>query len=210
MSFWISKSYIITHRPFLRYWNFKPLTTLENTLVSLSNMQEPSNQQFQSIVDKVQSKLMGWKAKLLPFAGYTTLVQLVTLTISDYYMQGEALPIRVRNNIDNINWNFLWGSSEEHRRLHLVGWKKLVTSKEARTTQVARPNNLTLLANSTGSWWMKKMLCGWISLLYVLFMVCAQIPSYMCSRSASLQWCSIIVWLYQMRPSVFELKLDAW
>lgn len=66
-------------------------------------MQEPSNQQFQFMIDKVQSKLMGWKAKLLPFAGYTTLVQFVTLIISDYYMQGEALPIRVRNNIDNIN-----------------------------------------------------------------------------------------------------------
>lgn len=71
-------------------------------------------------------------------------MQSATLTIPNYYIPGPP-PIKVCNNLDNINWNFLWGSSEEHRRLHLVGVETVGHLQGGLGLQVARPN-LTLVA----------------------------------------------------------------
>ena len=58
------------------------------------------------------------------------------------------LPTRVLNNLDKVNRNFVWGSTEEHKKLHMVGWKK-VTKPKCRGglgIQEASGRNLTLAA----------------------------------------------------------------
>ena len=76
------------------------------------------------IIEKLKSKLASWKANLLSFASKLVLAQLVTSTIPNYYMQYAALPL-----VDRINSNFLWGSSNRKRKLHMVGWKKSLSRK---------------------------------------------------------------------------------
>ena len=48
--------------------------------------------QYNFIVDRIISKLVGWKSKLLSFAGRTVLVKPVMMAIPNYVMQGVALP----------------------------------------------------------------------------------------------------------------------
>lgn len=45
-------------------------------------------------------------------------------------MQEVALSVKVYNNLNKLNKNFLWGSLEELKTIHLVGWCKLVKPKE--------------------------------------------------------------------------------
>ena len=45
-------------------------------------------------------------------------------------MQCAQLPIRILDGIDRVNRNFLWGSSETTKKVHWVGWHKVVKSKE--------------------------------------------------------------------------------
>ncbi len=73
------------------------------------------------IVERVQAKLTSWKAKLLSPVGRMVLIQSVTSAIPAYYMQTTALPSSVCNKLDRLNMNFLWGSSEEKRKMHMVG-----------------------------------------------------------------------------------------
>jgi len=69
-------------------------------------------------------------------------------TIPNYVMQGAALPTDVCEKLDKINRDFLWGSSPEKRKMHLVGWSKIIKSKEegGLGIQVAKAKNITLLA----------------------------------------------------------------
>ena len=40
-------------------------------------------------------------------------------------MQCAYLPINICNKIDMIVRKFLWGTSEEKRKMHLVNWDKV-------------------------------------------------------------------------------------
>ena len=62
-------------------------------------------------------------------------------------MQGALLPPKVCSEIDRANSNFLWGSTPEKRRLHLVNWNAVTLPKEHGGLDLheSRPRNLTLL-----------------------------------------------------------------
>ena len=69
------------------------------------------------------SELAGWKANLLSLAGRAVLIQVSTSTIPNYIMQCTALPKKLLGNIDRVNRNFLWGSTNEAKKVHWVGWR---------------------------------------------------------------------------------------
>ena len=62
-------------------------------------------------------------------------------------MQGVALPSHICDKLDKVNRDFLWGSTSEKRKLHLVGWSKIVRPKEdgGLEIQAAKAKNLALL-----------------------------------------------------------------
>ena len=92
-------------------------------------------------------KLAGWKTKFLSFAGRAVLVKSVMSAVPNHVMQGVNLPRHLCDKLDKISRNFLWGSTTEKRKLHLVGWEKVIRSKEegGLGIQSARAKNLALL-----------------------------------------------------------------
>lgn len=82
------------------------------------------------IVDKVQKRLSGWKAKCLSLAGRCVLVQVVSSTIPVYVMQTMTLPISVCDKIDKINQNFLWGDTGTDKKVHLANWNMVCRPKK--------------------------------------------------------------------------------
>ena len=90
----------------------------------------PSNQDFNFVLDRVKQKLADWKANLLSMAGRMTLIQASLSTIPTYTMQCAYLPSKVLKNIDRINRNFLWASTETTRKMHWVGWQKVTKPKK--------------------------------------------------------------------------------
>ena len=87
-------------------------------------------QDFRFIIERVQSRLAGWKANLLSFTGRLVLTQAVITTILNYAIQCVALLAKVLNSVDRLSRNFLWGSLEGKKRLHLVSWKKITKPKK--------------------------------------------------------------------------------
>ena len=63
-------------------------------------------------------------------------------------MQCTTLPKRLLNNIDRVNRNFLWGSSENTKKTHWVGWHKVIKPKIEGGLSIhsARGKNIALLA----------------------------------------------------------------
>lgn len=107
-----------------------------------------SNQDFKFVLDRVKTKLVGWKANPLSMAGRSVLIQAVSSTIPAYVMQSRMLPGKVLEGTDRVNRNFLWGSSDNSKKMHWVGWKKVTRSKEdgGLGLQIVRGRNTALFA----------------------------------------------------------------
>jgi hypothetical protein len=103
---------------------------------------------FDFVVEKVQANLSSWKAKLLSPAGRVILVQSVTSAILAYYMQNVALPIRIYSSLDKLNRDFLWRSTDERKKIHMVSWNKVCRPRDLGGLGLysAKARNLALLA----------------------------------------------------------------
>ena len=110
--------------------------------------QGASSQDFNFVIERVQSKLQGWKASMLSMAGRVVLSQAVISTIPSYVMQGCIIPSRVLNSLDRINRNFVWGSNDSVKKMHMINWKKVTKpkAKDGLGLQEAKGRNLTLAA----------------------------------------------------------------
>ena len=58
------------------------------------------------------------------------LIQASSSAIPAYVMQSNLLPNKVLDGIDKVNRNFLWGSVDNKRKMHWVGWNKITRPKE--------------------------------------------------------------------------------
>ena len=86
--------------------------------------------QYNFVAERVMKKLAGWKTKFLSFAGRAVLVKFVMSAVPNHVMQGVNLPRHLCDKLHKINRDFLWGSTNEKRKLHLVRWEKVIKSKE--------------------------------------------------------------------------------
>ena len=94
------------------------------------------------------NKLSGWKTKFLSFVGRFVFIKSVMFAIPNHVMQGVALSAYICDKLDKINRDFLWGSTSDRKRMHLVGWNKIVKFKEEGGLgfQAARAKNIALLS----------------------------------------------------------------
>ncbi|XP_019150780.1 PREDICTED: uncharacterized protein LOC109147628 [Ipomoea nil] len=84
---------------------------------------------FSSIIDKMRRKLANWKASALSMAGRKTLVQASLASIPTYTMQSMALPVSTCKLIDKVCRNFLWGHTDDTRKIHTVSWDDICKPK---------------------------------------------------------------------------------
>ena len=73
---------------------------------------------YQFLVDKLQSKLEGWKANLLSQAGRTTLINSVLQTLPLYTFSCFKVPETICRRMDFIVRAFWWGHVHVVKKLH--------------------------------------------------------------------------------------------
>ena len=108
----------IQENPCVIFWDLSQTPNLGKYLGFPLKHRRGNNQDLNFILYRVKQKLAGWKANLLSLAGRTMLIQAFTSTISAYVMQCMALPKKLLDDIDRVNRNFLWGSSDSLKRTH--------------------------------------------------------------------------------------------
>lgn len=81
---------------------------------------------FQPILDKVLSKINGWRAKTLSQAGRTVLIKAIASAIPTYAMSTFVLPTSICKALDRNFKNFWWGfPAGKSRNLSLKSWKSI-------------------------------------------------------------------------------------
>ena len=89
-----------------------------------------SSQDYNFILERIKQKLVGWKANLLSLAGRAVLIQASLATIPSYVIQCAHLSGNILDGLDQVNRNFLWGSSETIKKIHWIGWQKVTITKD--------------------------------------------------------------------------------
>nr|KAJ0222557.1 hypothetical protein LSAT_V11C200085590 [Lactuca sativa] len=85
---------------------------------------------WKPIVGKFQEKLSNWKAKTLLFGGRLTLIKSVLGSLSTYYLSLFKAPQGVMDLLERLRRRFLWGGTNEKRKMHWVDWSKVVAEKK--------------------------------------------------------------------------------
>ena len=103
---------------------------------------------FGTVIERVSSKLAGWKRRFLSLAGRITLTKSVLSSIPVHTMSSIALPVSTLIQLDKIARSFIWGSGEGIRKQHLVSWEKICKPKREGGLGIrsAKEMNIALLA----------------------------------------------------------------
>jgi hypothetical protein len=81
---------------------------------------------FQPLIDKVISKINGWRAKTLSQAGRTVLIKSTAAAIPTYAMSTFLLPSSLCHTLDRRFKDFWWGfPSDKARHLSLKSWDSI-------------------------------------------------------------------------------------
>ncbi|CAA7037229.1 unnamed protein product [Microthlaspi erraticum] len=84
---------------------------------------------FGEVLEKVTSRLAGWKSQMLSLAGRITLRRSMLSSIPVHTMSTIVLPHSTVARLERNARSFLWGDTVEHRKQHLVAWEKVCTPK---------------------------------------------------------------------------------
>lgn len=82
-------------------------------------------QTWAPVIEKVEKVLKVWRRSRMTLAGRLTLLISNMSSLPIYYMSLFKMPATVANKIERMQRRFLWGDSEEKRKLHLINWEKL-------------------------------------------------------------------------------------
>jgi len=85
---------------------------------------------YGEVLEKVNSRLTGWKSRTLSLAGRITLTKAVLSSIPVHSMSSIILPASTLESLDKVSRTFLWGGTTDKRKLHLLAWKKICKPKE--------------------------------------------------------------------------------
>lgn len=98
-------------------------------LGSLPYVGRNKRSRYKTIIDKMQNKLAGWKSQCLSMAGRITLAQSVLGSMTIFNMQHEKFHVTVCREMEKIQRNFVWGSSVEKKKIHLIKWETICLPK---------------------------------------------------------------------------------
>lgn len=82
----------------------------------------PSWNDYVFLVDRIQSKLQGWKTKLLSHAGREILIKSTLSSIPSNFMSTVKLPKGIIKKINSIICDFWWGFDNASKHLYLKSW----------------------------------------------------------------------------------------
>ncbi|XP_062186766.1 uncharacterized protein LOC133890399 [Phragmites australis] len=87
------------------------------------------NDRFQSIRDKFNKRLTNWAEKYLSSGGKEVLIKSVMQALPTYIMGVFKLSSTLCENLMQLVRNFWWGDEQNQRKLHWIGWGKLIMPK---------------------------------------------------------------------------------
>ncbi|XP_025702516.1 uncharacterized protein [Arachis hypogaea] len=84
---------------------------------------------FKNVLERMQSKLKGWKSHCLSLAGRITLSKSILNPIANFDMQHMRIPKGICQKMEKMQRRFIWGDTPNQKRMHHVNWQTLCLPK---------------------------------------------------------------------------------
>lgn len=99
-------------------------------------------------MEKVSSRLSGWKCQCLSMAARVTLTRAVLSSIPVHSMSTIALLQGTLAKLHKVMRDFVWESSQERKKQHLISWEKVCLPKRegGLGIHLSKEMNISLLA----------------------------------------------------------------
>ena len=82
------------------------------------------------MVQNFERRIKHWAHKLLSLGGRLVMIRVVMSSMHVYWMALAPIPISIMVRLMKLIFDFLWGSSEDKNKYHLVDWKLLSKPKD--------------------------------------------------------------------------------
>lgn len=114
------------------------------------------------VVNMVRSRLAQWKSCHLSVGGKLILINFVLNIIHIYALSIRVLSIHVSNNQHSLMSKFMWGESDNSRKLHLIDWNTVSMPMERAGLDISKLEDLSAglivkwiysFANERDSFW---------------------------------------------------------
>ncbi|KAL5564798.1 hypothetical protein UlMin_027962 [Ulmus minor] len=107
---------------------------------------------FNFLVEKLDSKLAGWKSRVLSKAKRLVLIKSIALALPVYTMQSMKLPNSICSKLDALIRNFWWSASKSSRPLCLKAWAEVCQPKQWGGLGFRRMKDLNLSLLAKWAW----------------------------------------------------------
>ena len=106
------------------------MDNLASTYLGLPlTIKKVSNQFWNTILERMQYKLIGWKGKVLRSASKLKLLTSSLKGVPVYLISLFKIIGKSRSTIEKIQFNFMLSRTEEKSRMSLVAWEKVFKPK---------------------------------------------------------------------------------
>lgn len=83
---------------------------------------------WNSVAERMDKKLAGWKRLYLSKGGKITLTKSTLSNLFTYYMSLFTIPTHVANRLERLQREFLWGVMNDVKKIQLVEWEKVCSN----------------------------------------------------------------------------------
>jgi hypothetical protein len=106
---------------------------------------------WEPVINSLRKRLLSWKNRALSMGGRLVLLKSVLTALPIYFLSFFKAPSGIISLLESLFKKFLWGGSEEAKKIHWVKWDKICKAKERGGLGVRdlRAFNIALL----GKWW---------------------------------------------------------
>ncbi|KAK1286517.1 hypothetical protein QJS10_CPB20g01045 [Acorus calamus] len=121
---------------------------------------------WNSLTERMERRLDGWKGRLLSSGGRLTLLQAVVSSMPIFFLSTFRMPVGVEQRLESIRRRFLWsGANKEVSKPHLVKWEFVCLPKTMGGLGVRKLKEMNLALLSKWTWqWMAKPDSLWVRL----------------------------------------------
>ncbi|KAF7839373.1 putative RNA-directed DNA polymerase [Senna tora] len=88
------------------------------------------SQNYCDLVEKVNNKLVGWKAQTLSQVGRLTVIKVVLQPLNNYQMSHLVVPKKYCHQMDAACSNFFWGFRKDKLAMHLLNKNRIFAPKD--------------------------------------------------------------------------------
>ncbi|GKA28600.1 hypothetical protein Tco_0714845 [Tanacetum coccineum] len=85
---------------------------------------------WDEVIGKISARLSKWKIKTLSISGRLTLIKSVLTSLPLYHMSLYKAPLGVLHDLESLRRNFFNGIGENERKISMIGWNKILASKQ--------------------------------------------------------------------------------